>query len=265
MSKGFRYFLFLISTAQFLFALAFFMQWPFVVNLWPFPGTTPLTYIFISSIFAAAALPTFWAAATENYGALSGIALDYLMILAPLAVYSLTLGASTGTSGISMFGIACLVGVVFGLALLLWSIRFSMDQTPPMPALVRWSFVVFIIALLYVGIRMVLQEPNVIPWKVTPELSVVIGWMFLGAAVYFSYSLIRPSWINSAGQLLGFLAYDLVLIVPFITRLPTTAPEFKLGLTIYTTVVSYSGLLALYYLFLHKPTRVRTWMRANRT
>jgi hypothetical protein len=88
--------------------------------------------------------------------------------------------------------------------------------------------------------------------------------MFLGAAVYFAYGLLRPSWLNSAGQLIGFLAYDLVLIVPFLTRLPATAPEFRLGLYIYTTVVTLSGLLAIYYLFLHKPTREWTWMRSQR-
>jgi hypothetical protein len=38
---------------------------------------------------------------------------------------------------------------------------------------------------------------------ITPELSVVIGWMFVGAALYFVYGLLRPSWLNSAGQLIG--------------------------------------------------------------
>ena len=85
--------------------------------------------------------------------------------------------------------------------------------------------------------------------------------MFLGAALYFIYALIRPSWLNAAGQLAGFLAYDAVLIVPFLTRLPTVSPENQVGLTIYTGVVIYSGLLAIYYLFIHPPTRL--WARAS--
>jgi hypothetical protein len=90
---------------------------------------------------------------------------------------------------------------------------------------------------------------------------VVIGLMFLGAATYFAYGLLRPSWANAAGQLAGFLAYDLVLIGPFLSRLPTVAPEHRAGLTIYIAVVSYSGLLAIYYLFIHPATRVwgRDW------
>ena len=62
---------------------------------------------------------------------------------------------------------------------------------------------------------------------------------------------------NAAGQLAGFLAYDVVLIVPFLQRLPTTPPEHLTGLIIYTAVVTYSGLLAIYYLFLYRPTRVQ--------
>jgi hypothetical protein len=260
MQKTVRYILFLICAIQLLLALAFFLQWPFAVNLWPFPGTTPLTFIFIASIFAAAAASTLWAAATENYGALAGIGLDYVMILLPVSILSFQLGASSGNSQLTGYGIACVFGALFGLGLLLWSIRIPIDRTLPMPRLVRWSFAVFIVALLIVSTRLILKVPDVIPWAITPDLSVVIGAMFLGAALYFIYALVRPSWNNAAGQLAGFLAYDVVLIIPFITRLPTAAPQHQMGLIVYTGVVTYSGLLAFYYLFIHQPTR--QWGRA---
>ena len=256
MTKTMRYILFLVCAIQLFFAIAFFLQLPFAVNLWPFPGTTPLTFIFIASIFAAAAASTLWAVASENYGALAGIGLDYITILAPMSILSFQLVTSSGNSQLTFYGIACVFGFLFGLGLVLWSIRIPMDRTLPMPGFVRWSFVIFIIALLIVSTRLILKVPNSIPWKITPELSVVMGWMFLGAALYFVYALLRPSWVNAAGQLAGFLAYDVVLIVPFLTRLPTVAPEDRIGLSIYTAVVSFSGLLAIYYLFIHKSTRL---------
>lgn len=263
MVKIMRVSLIVIAIVQFIFAIAFFLQLPFVVNLWPFPGTTPLSFIFISSIFAAAAAPTLWAAGTENYGVLAGIGLDYLGILLPVAVLSFQLGA-TGNSAMTTYAIVCVFGVLFGLGLFLWSHRFPIDKSLPMPNFVRWSFVFFIMALAIVSFRLITKTPNAIPWKITPELSVVIGWMFVGAALYFIYGLLRPSWLNAAGQLLGFLFYDLVLIVPFLTRLSTVSPENRLGLYIYTAVVTFSGLLAVYYLFINKPTRTVTWRRSTR-
>jgi len=256
MAKSVRYGLLLVCLVQFFLAVAFFLQLPFAVNLWPFPGTTPLTFIFVSSIFAAAAASTLWATASRNYRALAGIGLDYMAILAPMAVITHQLGARSTSSQFTGYAIACVFGVLFGLALLLWSVRIPIAKSPPMPILVRWSFVIFIVALLVVSTRLLLKTPNVIPWMITPDLSLVIAWMFVGAAAYFAYGLLRPSWANSAGQLAGFLAYDVVLIVPFLVRLPNSEPNQRLGLSIYTAVVIYSGLLAVYFLFIHRPTRV---------
>ena len=256
MNKTVRLLFFLICAVQLFFAVAFYFQLPFAVNLWPFEGTTPLTFIFLASIFAAAAAATLWAVATENYGALAGVALDYMLILAPVAVLSFQLGASEGKASLTIYGMVCLLGVLFGVGLFLWSVRIPMDTMRPMPRPVKVAFVIFILALLIVSTQLIFKVPNIIPWKITPDLSVVIGWMFMGAALYFIYGLLRPSWVNAAGQLAGFLAYDIVLIVPFLTRLPTTAPEFLAGMITYTAVVSLSGVLAIYYLFIDKTTRV---------
>ncbi|MEA3155438.1 MAG: hypothetical protein QOK44_3027, partial [Betaproteobacteria bacterium] len=58
-------------------------------------------------------------------------------------------------------------------------------------------------------------------------------------------------------QLLGFLAYDLVLIVPFIQHFKTVRPDLWINLVIYVAVIAYSGGLAMYYLFLKRETRLR--------
>jgi hypothetical protein len=163
---------------------------------------------------------------------------------------------ANGSPAIIAYTVSMALGLVFGIALLLWSRQFAITDPRPQPRLVRYSFMVFIAALLLVGGSLVLKTPNVLPWRITPEGGVVYGWMFLGAAAYFTYSLLRPSWINSGGQLMGFLAYDLVLVMPFITRLGTVDEQYRLGLYVYTGVVVYSGALAVYYLFLHLPTRM---------
>ncbi|HUF38807.1 MAG TPA: hypothetical protein VMN57_09810 [Anaerolineales bacterium] len=249
MSRFVRNLMVVVSVVQLFFAAAFFFQWPIATGMWPFEGTTPLTYIFVASIFAAAAASTLWAVLSGRLGALAGIGLDYLVILTAMAVVCFS-------EGFIALGAASVFGSLFGLALLIWGARQPLDETIRMPGPVRWAFVFFVIALWIVGGRLALKVPNSIPWGITPELSVVIGWMFLGASAYFVYGLLRPSWANAGGQLMGFLAYDVVLIVPFLTRLPTTTPEHRLGLTIYTGVVALSGLVAIYYLFVHAPTRL---------
>jgi len=260
MDKLIRNTLIVFSSLQLLFAIAFFFQFPFATNLWPYPGTTPLTFIFVSSIFAAAAASTLWVVLSKNYGALVGISLDYIVILTPLSIFSAFVGARTGSLPLYIFSVLCLIGAFFGVGMLLWSKRFPIDKTLAMPRLVRWSFMIFIIALVLVSVQLFFQIPNVIPWKITPELSVVIGCMFFGAVIYFLFGFFRPSWVNAAGQLIAFLAYDLVLIVPFLQRLPTVIPEQRVGQIVYIAVLIYSGLLAIYYLFIHAPTRLRVRM-----
>lgn len=110
-------------------------------------------------------------------------------------------------------------------------------------------------ALVFVGTLMVLKQPQ-LPWPLSTEESVVYGWMFLGAAAYFVYAVVRPSWGNSSGQLAGFLAYDAILILPFLARFSSPIPpQFVFGHILYVLVVTFSGGLAIYYLFLNPRTR----------
>ena len=108
MSGSTRYLLLLICAVQLFFAVAFFFQWPLAVNIWPFEGTTPLTYIFIGSIFAAAAASTLWPVLSGNYGALAGVGLDYAVILGPMTGYIIGLGLLGGGAGLLAYGALCL-------------------------------------------------------------------------------------------------------------------------------------------------------------
>ena len=54
---------------------------------------------------------------------------------------------------------------------------------------------------------------------------------------------------------IAFLAYDLVLIPPYLALFPTVEPEHLTSLRIYMVVLFYSTALAVYYLFINKATR----------
>lgn len=124
-----------------------------------------------------------------------------------------------------------------------------------MPKLVRASFALFMLVLVPVSGLLILQAPVVFPWPLRPEASVVFGLIFLGAASYFAVALRSPRWHSAKGQLIGFLAYDLVLIGPFLSHFGAVAPDHRLSLILYVAVLAYSGAIAVFFLFVNAETR----------
>ncbi len=257
MNRVFPLVLFIFSIIQLIVGIGFALQIPAFTRFWPIRYTGGLSFIFIGSIFCAAAASQLWCLYMREHGAFAGIALDYLCIFIPLAIFALQI--ANGSRTLQMTAVTFIIGAIFGAVMLVWSLRFPITDPRPQPGLVRYSFMFFIVALLFVGGSLVLKNNDILPWSISVTGGVIYGWMFIGAAAYFSYSLIRPGWINTGGQLAGFLAYDLVLIVPFLLRLPTLpseAPQYFLGQLLYTVVVVYSGLLAIYFLFISPSTRM---------
>jgi len=256
MGRGLRTVLWLVAGVQAVLAVGFVFELRWALEVWPF-GDGQLTHIFVGSIFAAAAASTIWCLLRDAPRALAGIGLDYLVILTPLAVYSLVRAADGGVhdrARVAGFGIACLAGAGMGLVIARAALRAPWRDARPTPRPILWSFAVFVVLLLIVS-SLLLARVSVLPWPVTSDQSTAIGLMFLGAAAYFAFGLVQPCWENAGGQLAGFLAYDLMLIGPFLKRLPDVPAEFQLELVVYTLVVTYSGLLAAYYLFVARETR----------
>jgi hypothetical protein len=260
MDRYVRAALWVVAAVQSVMALGFVFQVAAVTGLWPFPGATPLTNIFIGSIFAAAAASTAWCLAMRSDRGPAEIALDYLAILVPFSVFSFAHaagGAEGASAHVAVFAVTCVAGALVGLMLLRWSLGHPWRDPRPTPRLVRGSFAFFVVALVVVASLLIARVPDILPWPITPELSTLIGIMFLGAAAYFAYGVVAPRWENAGGQMAGFLAYDVVLIIPFLVRLPTIDERLRINLIVYTAVVAFSGLLAIWYLALDPRTRGR--------
>lgn len=236
-----------------ILTVGFFFQMEWATSLWMWADGR-LTFIFIASIMAALALPVFWMGFSGEWGAAAGGGINLLIQAGGIALFMAQLAAG-GQQNLWLYVGVFAVFTVANLGIFLWSRRFPIQDTRPTPRPVYYSFVVFVILLTIVSISLLLKVPTIFPWQLKPETSVIIGWVFAGTAVYFSYPFLFRGWHNARGQLLGFLAYDLILIVPFLGHLNTVLPEHRLSLTIYIAVLVYSGVLAVYYLFIHKPTR----------
>jgi hypothetical protein len=282
MSRGMRTGLVVAGVAGLVLALAFCFRWSSVQDFWPWSGGSTasassgglygygstasssgdsgdlsrLSYYFISSILAAISVPVIWIGLTGEFAAATGGAINLTLMFSGLSVYIFQSYKSTNNERLLTAGLVCVTGAVASAVFLFWSRRFHFRDQRPLPIPVRAMFGFFIVVLVLVGGALILKRPNVFPWPLEAEVSVVYGWVFLGASTYFVYAFLVPRWHNACGQLLGFLAYDLVLILPFLDHFDTVADENRLSLIVYTAVVILSGLLAIYYLFVNPKTRL---------
>ncbi len=220
--------------------------------IWPWPDGQ-LSYLFVGSILAAISAAMLWIGWTGEWGALPAGSLNVLVIAVTTTTYFFYLYVN-GRAELMPYFIIGILSVIASAVSFLWSRRIPLRDQRPTPLLVRISFGVFIVSLVLAGSAMVLRIP-VFPWSVKPDSSVIFGCIFLGDAFYFLYGLLKPRWYNALGQLLSFLAYDIVLIVPFLMHFGSVQPEFMLSLIIYTGVLLYSGALSIYFLFINKSTR----------
>ena len=252
--KQIQYAIFLGGFVILLLALGYIFQLPFATNLWPWPDGR-LSYLFIGSILAAVSVAAIWIGWTGELGALPAGALNVFVIAAACAIFFLQLALREGRSDLFIYGFACVLTAIASIAAFQWSRKFDLRDSRPTPKLVRVSFGIFIAALFLAGGSLVMKLP-IFPWVLDPRSSVIFGCIFLGDAFYFLYGLFQPRWHNALGQLLSFLAYDLVLIFPFLALFKTVKPEYQLNLIVYVAVLLYSGGLAVYYLFINTHTRV---------
>lgn len=244
-----------IGIVHLIGAVGFFFALPWATALWLWQDS-PLSYIFISSILAAIGIPVLWIGWTGEFAAAQGGGLDLALTYGGAAIFVFQLSRDTNDQRLLLASIALLVMFLVSVAMYFWSRRYSTKDTRALPASVRYSFALFAAVLIGVGALLIMQRPNTFPWPLKPESSVIYGLIFWGAAVYFIHAFFHPKWIFGAGQLAGFLAYDLILIGPFIAHFATVLPEQRTSLIIYTAVLIYSGALAIYYLFINKSTQI---------
>jgi hypothetical protein len=110
--------------------------------------------------------------------------------------------------------------------------------------------------VLLAGIALIRQAPGIMPWPLKPETSMVYGWIFVAAAWSFVYPLWQPRVEHIRVGLLGFLAYDAVLLAPFLRHFETVRPELRTSLLLYVIALSVSTAVSIYYLFLSRETRI---------
>jgi hypothetical protein len=254
-TTGIRAGLGLAGIATLVLALGFFEGAGWATNLWPWPDSR-LSFIFLASILAAIALPVLWIAVSGEFAAIQAGAIELTITYGATFAYLVTLSGDHGQPDLAPYLVAFGLAFASTAAAFAWSRRLGWRDERPMPATVRASFAALAVILLAAGTALVFHA-DIFPWDLRSESSVIFGFIYLGAAVYFIHGFARPRWSNAKGQLIGFLAYDIVLIGPFVDRFGEASGGQLLSLSIYTAVLLASGALAFYYLFVSESTRLR--------
>jgi hypothetical protein len=252
-----------VGIVQLVLAAGFFFRQAWATSLWPVPDT-PLSYAFIASILAGGAAPLIWIGLSERFGGLAGYGLSFGIMYAGMALAALLFYLRMQQPGLLFF--ALVIGVAAALcAALYFRTRNTVTESEPTPRIVRLAFIAEVLVLAGAGILLLLKVPNTLPWNLSPESSVLYGWVFLGLAFYYLYAILSPQWIHALGPLLGFLVYDLVLFSPLFARFGGLQPEHVLGQVAASAIILFSAALGVYYLFINPATRLSSGTNLRRS
>jgi hypothetical protein len=250
-----------------------------VGQLWPW-ADSPLSYYFLAAMQAAIAAAMLWIGLSGELAALAPGALNLVVMMAGCAISFYTISLELRRSAdlddqvlsrqIFAFAVGCGLFALFNIWLYVWSRRLPFQNHQPLPRLLRISYVIFALVLATVGLALLPGRYAILPWtfgednRFTP---VIFGWMFFGDAFYFLFAVFVPRWRAACAQLCSFLAYDLVLLGPFLIRWPWfdqwflpeqrwLPPALHDNLLVYSLVLIYSGAVGVYYLFIDRRTRL---------
>jgi hypothetical protein len=234
-------------------ALAYLFAPEAVAFTWPYP-ITRLTFVFLAALSAAFAAPLLWVAWTGELGGLYGVGVDLALAFAGVMVGLVVLGAGVRPLppvSFAIYGLATVAGVWLALI----GRRRPMKDARPMPRAVRSAFWAFAALLVTAALLLISRVPDVLPWQIDQDSASLVGWIFLGSAAYFVVAARRGARREANGPLLAFLAYDVVLIVPFTEHFATVRPEHRLGLVVYVAVLVVSSILAIAFLTVEMQAR----------
>jgi hypothetical protein len=224
-------------------------------EIWPL-GDSAAVNRFLGAYLAGIGASLLWLGVSSDLGAAVAGAVSLTVVYASLAIAWFTLPLGAAELRLRPIALVWVVGALVSAGLALWFRRFRIRDVQPLPRLVNRSFVVFVLLLAFVGCALLLRAPNIFPLPLGPAAAALIGSAFLGSTAYFLYSLRFPIWRNACAQLWGFLAYDLALIAPLVSRMSVVDAAHRPALMMNIAVLVFSGALAICYLLIVRATRV---------
>lgn len=255
LERGMTCGLLMIGLGSAILAVGYFMQVPWALATWPWQDSR-LSNIFVSSILSAVAAAMFWIGISRR---LAGAAAGFLHVATMLggsATVLLPLGLQRGQPSLTTPSVSLALAAVGCIGAFAWARRMPVVDTRALPTALRVWCILYLLILVPAGSALIGQVPGIMPWPIKPETSMIYGWVFVSAAWSFAYPLLRPQVEHIRVGLVGFLAYDAVLIVPFVRHLETVRPELLNSLLLYIVALTVSAGVSIHYLLISPDTRL---------
>ncbi len=213
------------------------------ISLLFFFPTFPTSWIdgyLLGATFTAYAIATLWIASTQTYKALLGAGIAATLTFGGSGLYLLQL--SKKMPALQMEGEAILYLSVLSLWLFFLGLKVSHRKPDSLPVSLQSLFgLVFTFALLE-GLHLVLPSPAHFPWLLTPEFSVLYGWVLIGGSLFFGWALVQATWENAYPLLYGLVFYNALMIGPYFGMLKEgseiSVNPFYLWLAIGATLIT---------------------------
>jgi hypothetical protein len=246
---------------------ASYFQADFAKSAWAWRDQE-ITYKFAGAYLLAFAGSLLWIAVTGELAAFAGVAVTVLTNAIGTLVFLVYQSIQESRGDLVPNIVVMLLLAIVSIAVFRWSRGLASRRVIPTPRVLFIAMIVFTVVLLSASVRLILQHTNVFPWDPRAEWSTMIGLSLLGSVAFFAYGAYRREWTHAGAQFAGFLAYDLVLIFPYIRMLRDGDGERSVygasgtqvnegPLVIFLIAIGSSALLAVWYLFFDARTRVR--------
>ena len=232
----------------------YFADLPFAHTSWPWSQSS-FDFLLVSSFLIAAGAVVIWAAAVGEWGAIVPATLNVGSMNVGSAIYLYHRYAVTHDGRFLTRALALSVFGAMNLAALLWARRFPIRDRRTADLPLKIAFGLFTAVLVFAAVQLFRRSPTIFPWPLEPMTEMMIGWLFFGSALYFAYGLFRNRWHELRGQLIAFLVYDIVLIVPYLAMFDGVYKDHRPSLIAYVSVIIGSGLFSIVYLFVLPRTR----------
>jgi len=235
-----------------VFGAALWLRQPWAIALWPW-ADGKLSYLWISSILLSHGATLLWYAISLELNAACGAALGLAVMYIGIAGYMGRLYAQRNQR-LLLAWVATTGVLALGALLLLYvGSHMALRETRSIPRFMRFSFLLFVIALGAASFLLLSRAPVAFPWKLNPDSSFIFGWPFVATGIFFADAWLRPSVGNARSQLLGFFVYDVVLIPPYLQLWPKTKDGYRAALLVYLIILFWSAVLAVWLWTANRP------------